>query len=350
MLDVYANSGKKLMPNYHDNYRNITNNNAESIFEVEFSVNDGSTGNNGNVGDNLNWPYSANSPGRGCCGFYLPSQNLVNAFKTDADGLPMIGAKADGTDDTYNTVDVPNDQGLKSNVAFDLKKDVPVDPRLDWTVGRRGVKFLDWGVMPGNDWIRNQLYSGPYIGKKWMYYLADEGSSTHSTSRRAVNNNYRLLKMSSVILWLAECEVELGNLASAETYVNLIRNRAKTGSVQDASITYAVNPYPAGTFAAKGADYARNAVRMESRLEFAMEGHRFFDLVRWGIAEPYLNKYLKEESVNATDLAGRTYNKRGYLVGKTYKAGRNEYFPLPNDEILNSQKNGAATLKQNPGY
>ena len=205
--DVYKNSGKKLMPNFHDNYRNITNNNAESIFEVEFSVNDGSTGNNGNAGDNLNWPYSANSPGRGCCGFYLPSQNLVNAFKTTKDGLPMIGDKADGTADTYNAVDLPNDQGLKSNQAFTLDKSIPVDPRLDWTVGRRGVNFLDWGPMPGNDWIRNQLYSGPYIGKKWMYYVADEGSSTHSTNKRAVNNNYRLLKMSSVILWLAECEV-----------------------------------------------------------------------------------------------------------------------------------------------
>ncbi len=350
LLDVYTNSGKKLMANYHDNYRNITNNNAESIFEVEFSVNDGSTGNNGNAGDNLNWPYSANSPGRGCCGFYLPSQNLVNAFKTDADGLPMIGAKADGTADTYNAVDVPNDQGLKSDQTFNLKKDVPVDPRLDWTVGRRGVNFLDWGQMPGFNWIRNQTYSGPYIGKKWMYYLADEGSSTHSTSKRNVNNNYRLLKMSSVILWLAECEVELGNFTEAEKYVNLIRNRAKTGSVQDATVNYVVNPYPAGTFAAKGKEYAQNAVRMESRLEFAMEGHRFFDLVRWGIAEPYINKYLKEESVNGTDLAGRTYNKRGYLAGKAYTKGKNEYFPLPNDEILNSQKAGAATLKQNPGY
>ena len=348
--DVYKNSGKKLMPNFHDNYRNITNNNAESIFEVEFSVNDGSTGNNGNAGDNLNWPYSANSPGRGCCGFYLPSQNLVNAFKTTKDGLPMIGDKADGTADTYNAVDLPNDQGLKSNQAFTLDKSIPVDPRLDWTVGRRGVNFLDWGPMPGNDWIRNQLYSGPYIGKKWMYYVADEGSSTHSTSKRAVNNNYRLLKMSSVILWLAECEVELGNLAAAETYVNLIRNRAKTGSVQDASVNYVVNPYPTGTFAEKGKDFALNAVRMENRLEFAMEGHRFFDLVRWGIAAPYINKYLKEESVNGTDLSGRTYNKRGYLVGKSYTAGKNDYFPLPNDEILNSQKDGKPTLTQNPGY
>ena len=350
--DVYKNSGKKLMPNFHDNYRNITNNNAESIFEVEFSINDGSTGNNGNAGDNLNWPYSANSPGRGCCGFYLPSQNLVNAFKTTTDGLPMIGDKEDGTADTYNAIDLPNDQGITNSAAsaFTLDKSIPVDPRLDWTVGRRGVNFLDWGLMPGYSWIRNQNYSGPYIGKKWMYYLADEGSSTHSTNKRAVNNNYRLLKLSSVILWLAECEAELGNLAGAETYVNLIRSRAKTGSVQDATVNYVVNPYPAGTFAAKGKSFSLNAIRMENRLEFAMEGHRFFDLVRWGIAAPYINKYLKEESINGTDLSGRTYNKRGYLVGRTFTAGKNEYFPLPNDEILNSQLDGKPTLTQNPGY
>ena len=350
--DVYKNSGKKLMPNFHDNYRNITNNNAESIFEVEFSINDGSTGNNGNAGDNLNWPYSANSPGRGCCGFYLPSQNLVNAFKTTADGLPMIGDKEDGTADTYNAIDLPNDQGITNLAAsaFTLDKSIPVDPRLDWTVGRRGVNFLDWGLMPGYSWIRNQNYSGPYIGKKWMYYLADEGSSTHSTNKRAVNNNYRLLKVSSVILWLAECEAELGNLAGAETYVNLIRSRAKTGSVQDASVNTVVNPYPVGTFAAKGKSFSLNAIRMENRLEFAMEGHRFFDLVRWGIAAPYINKYLKEESINGTDLSGRTYNKRGYLVGRTYTAGKNDYFPLPNDEILNSQLDGKPTLTQNPGY
>ncbi len=347
--DVYKNSGKKLAPNYHDNYRNITNNNIESIFEVQFSVNDGTNGNNGNAGDNLNWPYSAGAPGRGCCGFYLPSQNLVNAFKTDKDGLPLIGSSPDGTADTYNQVDLPNDQGLKSDQAFTLDKTVPVDPRLDWTVGRRGVNFLDWGPMPGYVWIRNQNYSGPYTGKKWMYYLADEGSSTHSTSKRNVNNNYRLLKMSAVILWLAECETELGNLQAAEDYVNLVRTRAKTGSVQDATINYVVNPYPKGTFSSKGADYARNAIRMENRLEFAMEGHRFFDLVRWGIAEKYLNKYLAEESIDGKDLSGRTYNKRGYLKGKTFTA-KNAYFPLPNDEILNSQKNGQPTLKQNQGY
>ena len=347
--DILNNSGKKLMVNYHDNYRSVTNNNAESIFEIEFSVNDGTTGNNGNAGDNLNWPYSSTAPGRGCCGFYQPSQNLVNAFKTDNAGLPLIGNAADGTLDTYNQVDLPNDQGISANAAFNLDKSIPIDPRLDWTVGRRGVNFLDWGPMPGASWIRDQAYAGPYTGKKWMYYLSEESSSTHSTNRRSVNNNYRLLKLSHVILWLAECEVELGNLTAAETYVNMIRNRAKKGFVQDPTITYKIEPYPAGTFAANGTGFARNAVYMESRLEFAMEGHRFFDLVRWGIAEKFLNKYVQEEAVPGTEPSGRKFNKRTYLVGKIFSS-KNNYYPLPQDEILNSQKDGKPTLTQNPGY
>ncbi|MBK6392795.1 MAG: RagB/SusD family nutrient uptake outer membrane protein [Saprospiraceae bacterium] len=349
LQDIINNSGKKLMTNYHDNYRTAGNNNAESIFEVQFSVNDGTNGNNGNAGDNLNWPYSSTAPGRGCCGFYQPSHNLVNAFKTDVNGLPLIGSAPDGTQDTYNTVDLPNDQGIGAGTAFTLDKSIPVDPRLDWTVGRRGVNFLDWGPMPGSTWIRDQAYAGPFTGKKWMYYLGEEGSTTHSTSKRNVNNNYRLFKLSHVILWLAECEVELNKLALAEGLVNQIRNRAKNGSVQDATVTTKVEPYPAGTFAAKGADYARNAVRMEQRLEFAMEGHRFFDLVRWGIAEKLLNKYAAEEAVPGKEPSGRTFNKRGYMAGKIFTT-KNNYYPLPQDEILNSQKDGQPTLVQNAGY
>jgi hypothetical protein len=346
--DVLKNSGKSLVANYHDNYRTATNNNAESIFEVQFSVNDGTNGNNGNAGDNLNWPYSATAPGRGCCGFYQPSHNLVNAFKT-TDGLPQIGNAADGSLDTYNKVDLPNDQGITAATAFTLDKAVPVDPRLDWTVGRRSVNFLDWGGMPGSTWIRDQGYAGPFTGKKWMYYVAEENSTTHSTSKRNVNNNFRLIKLSHVILWLAECEVELGNLDAAQTYVNMVRNRAKTGSVQDASVTYKVEPYPAGTFTTKGANFARNATRMEQRLEFAMEGHRFFDLVRWGIAESVLNRYATEEAADGKEPAGRSFKKRAYMAGKTFTA-KNNYFPLPQDEILNSQKDGQPVLVQNPGY
>jgi len=349
LLDVYANSGKSLVDNYHDNYRTVTNNNRESIFEVQFSVNDGTTGANGNQGDVLNWPYAGNSPGRGCCGFYQPSHNLVNAFKTDANGLPFIGNAADGSQDTYNNVDLPSDQGISFTVPYAADLSVPVDTRLDWTVGRRGIKFLDWGPHPGSSWIRDQAYAGPFSGKKWMYYLAEENSTTHSTARRSVNNNFRLIKFSHVILWLAECEAELGNLAQAQTYVNLIRNRAKRSAPQDAAVRIKVEPYPAGTFAGKGQSYAINAVRMEQRLEFAMEGNRFFDLVRWGIAEKVLNAYVAKEGTTGTDTNGRTFSKRNYLAGKVFLAKHN-YYPIPQDEILNSQKDGKTVLTQNPGY
>ena len=348
LLDIVSNSGKKLVTNYHDNYRTTGNNNGESIFEVQFSVNDGTNGNNGNAGDNLNWPYSAGAPGRGCCGFYQASHNLVNAFKTQ-DGLPMIGGAADGTLDTYNKVDLPNDEGIVAGATFNLDKTIPVDPRLDWTVGRRGVDFLDWGPMPGSTWIRDQAYAGPFTGKKWMYYLAEESSTTHSTSKRNTNNNYRLIKFSHILLWLAECEVELGNLGDAEGYVNQIRKRAKTGSLQDPTVMYKVEEYKIGTFAANRANFTRNAVRMEQRLEFAMEGHRFFDLVRWGIAEKVLNKYAKEEAVPGNEPSGRVFSKRTYMSGKTFTK-KNSYFPIPQDEILNSQLNGQPTLKQNEGY
>lgn len=349
LVDVFANSGKSLVDNYHDNYRTVTNNNRESIFEVQFSINDGTTGSNGNQGDVLNWPYSGNSPGRGCCGFYQPSHNLVNAFKTNATGLPLIGDAADGSKDTYNNLDLPSDQGIFSTLPFTLDKSAPVDARLDWTVGRRGVKFLDWGPHPGASWIRDQAYAGPFSGKKWMYYLSEESSTTHATARRSVNNNFRLIKFSHVVLWLAECEAELGNLAQAQTYVNLIRDRAKKSARQDDAVNIKVEPYPAGTLTTKGQGFAINAVRFEQRLEFAMEGMRFFDLVRWGIAEKILNAYVAKEGVSGTDVNGRTSSKRNYLAGKVFLAKHN-YFPIPQDEILNSQKDGKSVLTQNSGY
>lgn len=152
-----------------------------------------------------------------------------------------------------------------------------------------------------------------------------------------------------MILWLAECEAELGNLAQAETYVNLIRTRTKNTPVQDASVNTKCEPYPVGTFAANGAEFAKNAVHMEQRLEFALEGHRFFDLVRWGIAEKVLNAYVAKESVAGKGWDGRSFTKRAYLVGKTFLPRHNLY-PIPADEILNSQKDGKSVLTQNPGY
>ncbi|GAA4394457.1 RagB/SusD family nutrient uptake outer membrane protein [Nibrella viscosa] len=336
LLEAIVNSNRYRLVDFHDNFRAATNNNAESVFEVQFSVNDGTTGANGNAGETLNWPYFSGAPGGGCCGFYQPSLNLVNAYKTSANGLPLL--------DTFNDSDLKNDQGVAANAAYTPDNTTPLDPRLDWTVGRRGIPFLDWGPMPGVTWVRDQNYGGPYIGMKWMYYRSEEGTNTHSTNKRRVANNYRMIRLSHVLLWLAECEVEVGSLDKARDLVNMIRKRAKdskyvTNANGTPAANYVVDVYPASSpmFASKAT--ARQAVQFETRLEFAMEGHRFFDLVRWGIADQVLNKYIEAES-----------KKRTYLAGAKFTKGKNEYFPLPIDEITNSSKNGTPTLKQNPGY
>jgi starch-binding outer membrane protein, SusD/RagB family len=123
LLESIVSSGQyKLVSNYHDNFRAVTNNNAESIFEVQYSVNDGASGGeNGNIGSTLNYPYGGGGVTT-CCGFFQPSQNLVNAFKTDATGLPLL--------DTFNSSDVTSDQGIESDKPFTPYAG-PVDPRLD---------------------------------------------------------------------------------------------------------------------------------------------------------------------------------------------------------------------------
>jgi len=111
LLEAIVNSGQyKLTDKYHDNFKAVTNNNPESIFEVQYSVNDGAPGGeNGNIGSTLNYPYGGGGVTT-CCGFFQPSQNLVNSFKTDAAGLPLL--------DTFNDTDVTNDQGIDATAPF----------------------------------------------------------------------------------------------------------------------------------------------------------------------------------------------------------------------------------------
>ncbi|KAA0991764.1 RagB/SusD family nutrient uptake outer membrane protein [Dyadobacter aurulentus] len=321
LLDDVINNGPfALVNSFHDNFRIATENNSESIFEVQMSVGDGGNGQNGSWGDNYNFPYGS-APG-GCCGFYQPSQNLVNAFKTDAAGLPLL--------DTFNSVDVKNDEGLASTDAF-TPYEGTLDPRLDWTVGRRGLPFLNWGVHPGKNWIRDQAFGGPYTFKKFFAY---SGENAGAESPRANANNYRAIRFADVLLMRAEVAVEQNDLATALKIVNQIRTRAGNVVVTDASgkpaANYLVKPYPA--FSTQ--DYARKAVRFERRVELAMEGHRHFDLVRWGVADVVLNAYLTKESV-----------KRSYLKGATFVKGKSEYFPIPQAQI---DIMGADVLRQNP--
>jgi starch-binding outer membrane protein, SusD/RagB family len=318
---IIASKQYDLMPKYHDNFRAETNNNKESVFEVQFSINDGAIiNNNGNRGATLNYPYGGGVTN--CCGFYQPSQNLVNAFKTDATtGLPEVNA---------NATDVP---GLNSETFKGS-----IDPRLDWTVGRTNIQFLDWGLH-ATIFVRDLAYAGPFSPKKNVPYKSDVGKFT-TANPRFNTNNYRMIRYAHILLMAAECEVEIGTLEKAREYVNLIRKRAaNTAGFNVTPVNqpnYKISEY-ADVWANK--DAAREAVRTETRLELAMEGHRFFDLVRWGTAAKVINDYLTVEQT-----------KRAYLKGAAFKAGKHEYYPVPQAEIINSSLDGKPTLTQNPGY
>ena len=321
-----------LVTKFADNFNAETENNSESIFQVQYSVNDGSGGNKSAWGDVLNFPYNNGSndmPG-GCCGFYQPTQNLVNAYRVSAAGLPLLT--------TFNDASLKSDQGLKSTDAFTPSTD-PVDSRLDYTAGRRGIPYLDWGPHPGQKWTRDQSNGGPYSPLKNVYYKRQEKSLTDASfwTNGVVASNYSMIRFADVLLWSAEAEVEVGSLEKARTLVNLVRARAANPAswVPGSPATYSVGLY--ASFPSQ--DVARTAVRFERRLELAMEGHRFFDLVRWGIAATTLNAYIAKEK-----------SLRQYLQAATFVAGKSEYFPIPQGEIDQSQVNGAPTLKQNPGY
>ena len=348
LRDVYANGttadGRKyaLLAKYADNFNAETKNSTESVFAVQYSVNDGSSGgDNGGWGEVLNFPYTG-GPGT-CCGFFQPSQDLVNAFQVDGTtGLPDL--------DNYNKREVKNDQNISSSAAFTVDN-TPLDPRLDWTVGRRGIPYLDWGLHPGANWIRDQAYAGPYAPIKNTYYKSQTGVLTDKNfwTSGVTANNYTLIRFSDVILMLAEAEVEAGSLEEARRLVNEVRGRAANpaGFVQGSAATYRIGNY---TAAWTDKTVAQKAVRMERRLELGMEGHRFFDLVRWQIAEPTLNTYLKYVSGRATNGWTPPVNKRNFLVNATFTAGKNEYFPIPQGQIDRSSKNGTPVLKQNPGF
>lgn len=334
-----------LNANYFSNFNPAQKNSKESVFAAQTSVKDGSSVDwggdpNGNYGDILNFPYNG-GPG-GCCGFYNPSQDLANAYKTDANGLPLL--------DTWF-------QGLSvSDPATPYTG--TVDPRIDWVMGRKGVPYLDWGPHPGDDWIRNVVADGHFSPKKNVYANSQKDAFTDIGSAywgptQLVANNVNIIRVSQLYLWYAECMAEAGNLTEALKYVNLVRARAantngwvyKNSAYNAATAEYATKTTPADNYLIKeytsfaSKDVAVKAIRMEERLELAMEGHRFFDLVRWGIAAPTLNAYNSREKL-----------LRPYRVNAVFTAGKNEIYPIPQGSIDNMNQDGKVRLKQNPGY
>ena len=332
--DIINNGPFQLMDKFEDNFKVATRNNTESIFEVQYAISSAS-GDAANRGIGLAHPYT--DPW-GCCGFYQASQNLVNAYKTE-NGLPML--------DTFNATNVSSDTDPTTTLSTYTGT---LDPRLDHSVGRPGILYKGFKIYQ-TDFVRDLSYAGPYFSMK---HVAEPEAFGQGGWGNLSANNYRIMRLDMIYLWLAEAEVELGDLERARTLVNAIRTRAANpdGFVPLATQGTDRNDFTieAGTPAANYdiATYddawtdpvtARKAVRFETRLEFALEGHRFFDLQRWGIAAQTLNAYIASES-----------QQRTYLSGKSFVAGKNEFFPIPIEAIDRSSIEGQPTLTQDPAY
>jgi len=362
LRDVRNNGPYDLQPNYSEVWTGFSDyrNGPETILAYQASHGEPG-GNNANWGERLNFPHSG-SP-FGCCGFHQPSQNMVNVFSVDANGLPLAL-----TDPNWNARDDHLDATASANMAL--------DPRLDWSVARDGVPVKDWGPHE-RGWIRAPAFGGTYSAKKNIYEDASGAmSSVGWTNAQLSNMVIHIYRYADLLLLLAEAEVEAGDLANALTIVNEIRTRAGAVAqgcglppdvtradklltlypgcagdgriavpIDDPSIAWA--DYQIGLYPAAGWDqtYARNAVRMERRLELAMEGERFYDLRRWGIAEQVLNDYITVEQT-----------RRPHLLGAAVFSTRHGLFPIPSIQLELSRVVDPATgqettyLVQNPGW
>jgi starch-binding outer membrane protein, SusD/RagB family len=332
-----------LVAKYNDNFKTSAEaGNSESIFAYEASALDGTIA-NGNYENTLNQPHGSSANFAGCCGFFQPSYSMVNSFKVDASGLPLF--------DTYNDSDLLSDEGLLSTQAFTPDATTAVDSRLDWTVGRRGIPYLDWGPHPGNNWIRQVANGGPFSPIKNVPYLSDKGGTAASVDWGFTSNatNVKIIRYADVLLWLAEAEAEAGSLANATTYVNQIRTRAANpaGFVPGSPANYQVGTY-AATFASKAE--ALKAIRFERKLEFGMEGHRFFDLVRWDAASKAGKTALAFDIV--TYLNGKDYfakelgpnHTRNHLLNASMSS-KFKYEPIPEYVITQTKKNVDQTVE-----
>ncbi|WP_373519465.1 RagB/SusD family nutrient uptake outer membrane protein [Pricia sp.] len=348
--DVINNGPYALNAEFLDNFNAPGENGPESVFAIQFAADAGQSF-NGNRGGTLNSP--GGGPIESCCGFYQPTQDLVNAFETDGSGLPLL--------DTYNNDDIVNDAAVNtSEVAYDadtkkydpsldtfVAETAPLDPRLDYTAGRRKIDFNGWGANPGKVWVRATFedLSGPYLAKKNFYQAGEDvNRGTGAWGEQRPGINYNIMRFADVLLMAAEAAIETGDLATALDYVNRVRNRAKNMTYVQArgpgdeiiagtpAANYQIEPYPA--FA--GQDFARKAVRFERRLELGMEGHRLFDLRRWGVAQQTMNEYADNEA--------RTIPNFGQKF-KTYEP-RHDLLPIP----LNAIDLSGGVLTQNPGF
>lgn len=302
-------SGKyQLYNNFLDMSKPEFNNQYESVMAIQFSS--ANSPDQYNFCNCLNCTWSeGNLYGNGD-DFYLASQNLVNAFRTDANGLPFL----DGSFNDEN-IDGADYEGS-------------IDPRLDFTVGRIGMPWRSH--MYNEKWCRNYELYGQYSGKK--PYPAPESPFVKPgiVPWGASSLNCILIRYADVMLMKAEALIEQNkDLDEARKLINDVRKKAERSvdpSYEPVDCNPMVANYHVGQYPATGwnQDYARRAVRMERRLELAMEGLRWFDLVRWGNVVETVNSYY------ASEVKIRSYYTGANLTEDEI------YFPIPVNQVDNA--------------
>lgn len=335
-----------LLADYSENFDPGNDNNPESIFAIQRSVNDNSAPGNGGRGtyaSALNYPVG--DSGFGCCGFHIPSTDFVNSFEVDSNGLPLAN---------YNAI--PSADYTYENGNYTT---VPVDPRLDHSVSLHGKPFkycTDAGptcIHDGANWARDPTLYGSNVGMKDLVL--------RSCSCLVLNGPFFISSMNTVLIRFADAELfkaealaQLGQGDLGLSIVNTLRARAAASTAKlntnpnaadaahptgGAVFLYHVGPYTASAFD-NTAD-AMKAIMRERRLELGLEGFRFFDLVRWGVA----GQTLGNVSTPGTYF-GDEVIRRPYLADAKFTPGRDEYFPIPQAQIDLS----VGVYKQNPGY
>jgi len=318
----------QLLNNYSDNFNIATENNTETVFAIQHSTD--AVQSNAHVGMQRATLYGTAMYGAGW-GFCQPSYCLVNSFQVDAEGLPRL-------DGSYMDVLIPDVDIRIASDANDADRTIPVDPRLDHTVTRRGVPFYDWG-MPKANWVRNYSNGGPFMPRKNLHRKSDTFYTTRGSAL-----NWNLIRFADVLLWYAEALAETDRYEEAREYVNMIRTRAANDLVMFEGLpaaNYLVGLYPESYFDTK--EEALQAIRFENKLEFGMEGHRFFDLQRWGyeIAKAEIDSYVNNEKEYISKFATASPFAEFMM-----------YYPIPQTQImtLGNDENGEPYLTQNPGY
>ncbi|MFA6767358.1 MAG: RagB/SusD family nutrient uptake outer membrane protein [Parabacteroides sp.] len=310
---------------------------GESVFDMQMAIS-GVEENTNNV--NGSWHIGMSGAlGTGGWGFYQPSYDLVNSYIVDDKGLPY-------TDNSYRNVPALTMLDATATVpTTDLT--VYTDPRLDYAVGRFDVPYWDWAVPTSIDgWVRDVSNGGVYLNKKNIPKKADKGSLSVSTLTDSSAKNFHLIRYADVLLWYAEALIETGDYAGAQKYINMVRARAANSYVKavnastmeqtsssyvlddlingkkdvNAAANYRVGLWPASQFTTK--EGATIALRSERRAEMAMEGHRWYDLARWGVIKNTLTSYISYEQTYLKKYKSSVYNEKWVTM------------PIPNDQII----------------